>query len=131
VSDPSQTPSELTFAPQKLYFSTFPRGWLRIAIRVMRLVGRDPRRFGRNKDIDIASIAEVDFPIHAVISTRDVTDIKQRAFACHASQGGGTMSAPMRWLQHLFASDEMFMRAIPADPPAKTERDLFEGVRDS
>lgn len=115
------------YAPQKLYFSTFSRRFLRSAVSVLRLLGRDPEHFGTNKDINIASLAEVEYPIHARVSTRDVALIKEQAAACHASQLGG-MPPIMRWLQRLLAGDEMFMRAVPAEAPPHGERDLFEGV---
>jgi LmbE family N-acetylglucosaminyl deacetylase len=117
------------YAPQKLYFSTFSRQLLRLAIRGMRLLGRDPTRFGENKDVDIASLAEVDFPIHATISIREVIENKARASACHESQGGHRFgSRPVQWLSRLFGASEQFMRAVPAEPPVQMERDLFEGV---
>jgi hypothetical protein len=34
----------------------------------------------------------------------------------------------VRWLQRLFVADETYMRAIPSEPPAAIEHDLFEGV---
>jgi LmbE family N-acetylglucosaminyl deacetylase len=118
------------YAPQKLYFSTFGRRLLRFAVRVMRLTGRDPTRFGANKDVDIASLAEVDFPIHATISVKEVAAIKARASACHDSQGGGRFgSRPVQWFSKLLGANEQFMRAAPETPPAKMERDLFEGVQ--
>lgn len=115
------------YAPQKLYFSTFSRRFLRAAVRVLQLLGQDPHHFGKNKDIDIASLVDVDYPIHARVPTRDVIAQKERAFACHSSQGG-SMPPPVRWLQRLFGGDETFMRAIPVEPPARIERDLFEGI---
>ena len=117
------------YAPQKLYFSTFPRAWLRFGVTALRLFGRDPRRFGENHDVDLVSLAEVDFPIHATIAIREVAALKQRASACHVSQGGDRMMrGPAGWLFRLFGTSEQFMRAVPSEPPARMERDLFEGV---
>src|SRR3989338_2894164 len=66
AGDPAQFPAAgPAFQPQKLYFHVFPRGFLKVAVRVLPLFGQDPHRFGRNKDIDIASLAEVEFPVHA------------------------------------------------------------------
>lgn len=115
-------------APSKLYFSTFPRGWLRTGVRLLKFLGRDPKRFGKNGDIDLEALVEFDFPIHARIPVGDALEQKARATACHSSQlpsMGGTLA---QWFQKLFASEEMFMRAVPATPPAKIERDLFEGA---
>ncbi len=115
------------YSPQKLYFSTFSRRFLRTAVRVLRLVGQDPSHFGKNKDIDIASLVDVEYPIHAAVSIRPVARVKEQAAACHASQGG-SMPPPVRWLQRLFAGSETFMRAVPAEPPRAQECDLFEGI---
>jgi hypothetical protein len=62
----------------------------------MPLVGQDPRQVGKNKDIDLVSIAEVRFPVHARIDYRPVAKIRDDASACHASQGGGRLMAA-RW----------------------------------
>ncbi len=116
------------YAPQKLYYSTFSRRFIRWAVRLLRLLGRDPRHFGKNGDIDIASLVQVDFPIHASVPIGDVVAIKEKASACYSSQGGG-IGGPFKILQRWIAASETFMRAVPAEPPAAAEHDLFEGVR--
>jgi len=116
------------FKSQKLYFQTIPRGFLRFVVRMMRLFGRDPRKVGRNKDIDLSSIAEVDFPIHAIIDYRLVADIRDDASRCHASQAGGSLTGGIFGpLRRIFAAKELYMRAVP-EPNGKVERDLFEGI---
>ena len=118
------------YAPQKLYFSTFPRSFFRLAVRLLKLIGQDPRHFGKNKDIDLEALVEFDFPIHARIRIGDAIDQKARAAACHSSQipsMGGTLA---RWFQKIFAGEETFMRAVPEPPPSKIERNLFEGVQE-
>ena len=128
AGDPTQNIDDLPpYAPSRLYYATFSRRFLRWAVRLMRLLGRDPRRMGRNKDIDLASLIEVEFPIHASVSIRDVLSIKEQASACHGSQIGG-LGRPLRWLQRWLGGHETFMRAIPAGSPDHLERDLFEGV---
>lgn len=128
TGDPAQDIENLpAYSPQKLYYSTFSRRFVRGIVRLMQLFGRDPRQFGRNKDIDLASLAETDFPIHASISIGEVLRLKEQASACHASQGGG-ISRPVTWLQRWFGRSETFMRAIPAEPPPHLENDLFAGV---
>jgi LmbE family N-acetylglucosaminyl deacetylase len=114
------------YAPQKLYYATFSRRWLRLGVTLLRLFGRNPRRMGRNKDVDFASLAEVDFPVHAKIETYEVSSIKMKAFACHASQGG--VPRPLRGITRWFMRSETFMRAVPSEPPATMEHDLFDGV---
>ncbi len=114
--------------PQKLYFTTFPRGFMRFAVRGLKLIGRDPKRFGKNGDIDLESLVNVDYPIHARVPIGDVLEQKQRATACHSSQLAGMGGRTARLFQKLFASEETFMRAIPVEPPAHVEKDLFEGI---
>jgi LmbE family N-acetylglucosaminyl deacetylase len=115
------------FCPRALYFHTMPNGFIKFAVRLLRLLGKDPRRFGKNGDIDLASIAEVDFPTHARINIRPVLDKKDRASACHSSQGGGQMRRGLTGIfTRLFSGYETFMRASP--PVSRTEtiqRDLF------
>ncbi len=126
--DPSQAIDNLPpFTPPKLYYSTFSRRFMRTAVRVLKLLRQDPEHFGTNRDIDLTSLVDVEFPIHATIPTREVARIKERAMACHSSQGG-SLPAPLRWLQRLLGADETFMRAIPSEPPSRLEHDLFEGV---
>ncbi|HEX7556596.1 MAG TPA: PIG-L family deacetylase, partial [Leptolinea sp.] len=60
------------FLPQKMYFQTISRGFLRFGVWMWRLIGRDPRKFGTNQDIDMQAIAEVDFPITTRINCREV-----------------------------------------------------------
>ena len=116
------------YAPQKLYFVVFSRGFLRVAVRILRLIGQDPSHFGKNKDVDLTSFVNEDFPTHARIDVRDVIPQKERATACHASQIGGMGGRPVQFLLRLFSGSETFMRAIPSKPPAHVERDLFEGI---
>ena len=116
------------YAPQKLYFTVFSRGFLRAAVRLLRLIGQDPSHFGKNKDVDLTSFVDADFPTHARISIHEVIAQKERATACHSSQLAGMGGIPARLLQRIFAGDETFMRAVPAEAPPHIERDLFEGI---
>ncbi len=124
--DPQSLPS---FAPQKLYYQTIPRTYMRIAISLMKVLGRDPHRFGRNNDVDIASIAEVSFPINARVNFRPVAELREQAAACHASQGG---QQPRRnlvsWVRFLAFKNETYMRAYPPVDDGYVEKDLFEGI---
>jgi N-acetyl-1-D-myo-inositol-2-amino-2-deoxy-alpha-D-glucopyranoside deacetylase len=115
------------FTPQKLYFHTFPHGFLKVAVFFMRLTGKDPRKMGKNNDIDLAAIAETKFPINAKIDYRSVAKKRDIAAACHASQGGGRLTGGiLEWFRHLFGVRDQYMRAFP--PPEKMERDLFSGI---
>ncbi len=113
--------------PERLYFHKLPNGLLKFAVKVLPLVGRDPHKFGSNGDIDLVPIAEVDFPTNARIDIRPVLAKKEKAGACHASQGGGRMGGGIVTLVlRLFSGSEFFMRASP--PVVKGEKlahDLF------
>lgn len=118
------------FKPLALYYQLFPRRFLKWATRLMPLFGMDPRRWGRNKDIDLKSLAEVEFPVHARIDIRDVVETKREASACHASQSGilnrrGLMGLATRALE----KHEDYMRIYPpVNGRAKVVKDLFERI---
>jgi N-acetyl-1-D-myo-inositol-2-amino-2-deoxy-alpha-D-glucopyranoside deacetylase len=114
---------------QKLYFQTIPRTFLRWAVRLLPLFGKDPTRWGHNHDINLIDIARVDFPIHAAIDYRSVHERKEAATACHASQGGSNMAGGlMGWFMRLAVGKDTYMRAYPEPDPGLKEHDLFEGV---
>ena len=116
------------FRPAKLYYQTFPRKFMRLMMRILRLFGRDPHKFGKNKDIDLVAIAEVDFQTDAVIDYRTVADIRDEAAACHASQSAGSLTGGVfAWLRRTIASKEIYMRAVPP-PDGKVEHDLFQNI---
>jgi LmbE family N-acetylglucosaminyl deacetylase len=128
AGDAAETPGDLLpYAPQKLYWMCFPRREMRLVVRLLRLLGRDPRKFGKNGDIDLVAIAEAEYPVHARIAIGAVAEAKAEATACHASQTG-SLGAVERRLMRLLSREELYSRAVPADAPAKVERDLFEGV---
>jgi LmbE family N-acetylglucosaminyl deacetylase len=117
------------YVPQKLYFQTIPHTMLKVAVGVGQFFGRDMRHFGRNKDIDLASITEVDFPIHARINFSSVSQLRDQASACHASQGGRQQSrGVMGIMRRLFGARETYMRSFPPPVRGRVENDLFEGI---
>ncbi len=102
------------FKPLALYYHVFPRWFLRVMTRLMPIFGMNPRKWGRNKDIDLKSLADVHFPTHAKINIRSVTEIKRDAGACHASQGGIQMRRGLLgFISRVFGENEDFMRAYP------------------
>lgn len=116
---------------KKLYFHTIPRTLLRLIVLAMKLRGKDPRRFGKNGDIDLASIAAEQFPIHAVVDYRQVARVRERAVACHVSQGGASLTGVgiFAQIRRWFFSRDVFMRAYPpAGKGSPKENDLFEGI---
>ena len=114
------------FQPRKLYYHTISKGFLKLAVFFLRLFGKDPTKFGKNGDIDIASLAKVSFPIHARISIRSVVEKKNAAGACHASQGGGQMQTGIRAMLSRFFEADVFMQAYPPiEGKTRIQRDLL------
>lgn len=128
ADDPSFHPeSGALFKPRALYFQVFSRRIFKWMVRLMPLVGQDPEKFGRNKDVNLKELAGVDFPIHARVDISPVAEIKQEAGYQHASQGGSQMRRGwMGWLMKLFGEHEEFMRAYPpVNGHHKIANDLF------
>lgn len=131
ASDPAFEDECPPFQPSKLYYTIFPKGFLKAALLVLPLIGQDPSHFGRNKDIDLVDIVkDGDFPVHARINYRSVVSLKDEATACHASQlaGGPPNRGPLRWVSKLVGATDTYMRAIPQAGKHLREKDLFEGI---
>jgi len=117
------------FQPRKLYFHIIPRTFLKLVVRFMPLFGVDPSQFGKNKDINLSAILAEDFPTHAKINYRKVAVVRDKASACHASQGGDKQSGYIvTWIMRLFSPIETYMRGYPEMEDKKIEKDLFSGV---
>jgi LmbE family N-acetylglucosaminyl deacetylase len=117
--------------PAKLYYHVIPKGFLKWVVKLMPLFGKDPRRFGQNGDIDLLRLIADDFPTHARIDYRRVQEIKDKASACHQSQGGMRLSGGgwlLRQAFRLVAGRDHFMRAYPLPEKRQREKDLFEGI---
>ena len=116
------------FMPRALYFQVMSRRFLRLAVRMMPLLGRDPTKFGRNRDVNLKELAEVDFPVHVRVDISPVAEIKRQASSQHVSQGGSQMRRGwMGLLIKLFGEREEYMRAYPpvSDGHYKVSNDLF------
>lgn len=118
------------FKPRALYFQVFPRHILRWTVRLMPLFGKDPTKFGRNKDVNLRELAEVDFPVHVRLDIRSVEEAKRLAGAQHLSQGGiGMRRGLIGFLARLFGEHEDFMRAYPpVNGKFRRRKDLFDGI---
>lgn len=125
-----ETEGQAPYQPQRLYYSAFPTTLMRWNIWRVRLKGQDPRRLGRNKDIDIVKILENAEPVHATVDVSDYLEAWDEASACHASQlGGGSMPQLPMWLRRRVRGKQGFTRVYP--PPTRSgvdEHDLFENV---
>jgi len=117
------------YKPLALYYQVFPRWFLKWATRLMPLWGKDPRKWGRNEDIDLTDLL-VDFPIHVKVNIKPVMDIKREASAEHASQGGGLsrVRGLFGFMNWLFGGEEDYMQIYPPVDGSIRKSDLFEGI---
>jgi len=128
AADPARYPEAGSpHQADRLYFTAFNPGVLKWIVRLMPLVGRDPRKFGRNGDIDLTQIVSWATPVHARIDVRPYYVIKQRASACHRSQGGPAQA--FSWLPHFLTQQmfgfETFQQGVPAPAGRQKRADLF------
>lgn len=115
--------------PQKLYYTSYPKATVWMRILSARLRGQDPRRMGRNRDIDVYKILENIEPVHARIPIARYHDIWERASSCHASQGGGRFGRGGRLMRRLLYSNQGFTRVYPVPGHNRVdENDLFAGI---
>ncbi len=146
AADPAQYPQAgPAFRPSKLYFGVRPRGAMKLMIKLMPLFGQDPRRFGRNRDMDLTRQSGTEYPVHAVIRlSKQSVRMRNKAAACHASQGGGRppgagrprgggqpLINPFRIMQmvnRIQGPRDFFMRGFPIPNGRRQEKDLFEGI---
>lgn len=119
------------FKPGALYYHVFPSWFLKWATKLMPLFGKDPRKWGRNGDIDLTDLI-ADFPIHVRLDIREVEEVKRYASAQHASQGGGITAN--RWslfgfMNWLLGGYDAYMQAYPpVNGQLGRKKDLFEGI---
>lgn len=120
----------LPFQPRALYFQVFPRWFLKVMTRIMPIFGKDPGKWGRNGDINLKELADVNFPVHVRLDVREVAEIKNEAAICHASQGGGQMRRGLTgFVTRLFGEHEDYMRAYPpVNAGFRRGNDLFDGI---
>lgn len=130
AGDPAQYP-ELGLPPhqpQRLYYSAFSNRWVKWAIFILRLSRRDPTQFGRNKDIDLTKVGVDPAHITTVIDYRPYWEVKARASAAHASQGGVGGRFLPAWFMRRFMAKDTFIRAYPPVRNGFRETDLFTGL---
>jgi mycothiol S-conjugate amidase len=131
ADDPSFHPEAgLPFKPRALYYQVFPRTFLKWMTRLLPLTGKDPTKWGRNGDINLKELAEIEFPVHVRLDIRSVSEIKRQAGAQHVSQGGvGMRRGLMGFVSRVFGEKEDYMRAYPpVNSRFRRKHDLFDGV---
>jgi LmbE family N-acetylglucosaminyl deacetylase len=119
------------WSPTKLYYSTTNTRFLKVGCVLLRLIGRDPRRFGANKDMDLLKMIDQTTPTTTAISTGAYLAGKDRSWRCHRSQLGimGLLLLLPRPIRRLFDNEELFTRVVPSwNEKEQQEQDLFAEV---
>jgi N-acetyl-1-D-myo-inositol-2-amino-2-deoxy-alpha-D-glucopyranoside deacetylase/mycothiol S-conjugate amidase len=129
AADPGRYPEAgPPYRATRLYYPAFSAGWLKPLVRLMPLIGRDPRRFGRNHDIDLVQMLGWQSPAHVKVDVRPHLDTKLAASACHRSQGGPAemLRRVPRWLMRQILGSEAFTQGYPSPKPGgRRGRGLF------
>ncbi len=117
--------------PQKVYYSGIQKLPAQIGILTARRKGKNPRKLGRNADIDIVAVLEhINAPTTRVNISQYWAEW-DRASACHASQGGASRSflGLPRWARQMLFPTQQFTRVFPpVQQSGIIEQDLFEQV---
>lgn len=135
AGDPARYPEQIAaglapYRPQKLYYNTIPLLMIRLAVFAARLRGQDPRRMGRNNDLDMQAVLDAALPVTARLDVMDQYDLWMEASGCHASQDGLNSGMPLpRAVARRIFGRQAFYRAWPeANGQTAPEDDLFAGV---
>ena len=121
-----------TFQPQKLYFSISPRRITRMIVQLYTFLGMDMHKVGKNKNVDIAEIVTMKFPIHTVIvPSKKAIEAEERAIRCHASM---LSDSPPRFhilsiVTKILGHRDYYMREYPKEKNWLREHDLFKGIQ--
>ncbi len=132
AGDPDYITGDLEpYAPQKLYYSSIPTLFVRIGIWQARLARKDPRKLGRNNDIDLVAILDHVEPAHTRVDVTAFMAAWDAASACHVSQGGGQNRRGLfGLLRRVMPIRQKFTRIHPAPAHDRIdEEDLFAGAK--
>ena len=130
AADASQYP-ELELPPHqvsRVYNTAFSNRWVKVVVVLARLRGADPTKFGRNKDIDMTKLGIDPSRINTRVNYRAYWDVKRRASAQHASQGGGGSRFRMipEPIQRRILSKDTFIRVFPPVSKGHRETSFFD-----
>ena len=119
---------EAGYRPQKLYYMAMPKRLMNIRIWGARLQGQNPRKLGKNDDIDLIEIRDNAPPITARIDVRAWIDTWHAAADCHRSQAN-PRAGISKWLLRLVEGKQGLQRVVPAVSPGEgIERDIFAPI---
>jgi LmbE family N-acetylglucosaminyl deacetylase len=117
--------------PQKLYYTTGPQRLMRAGIVIMKLLRRDPRKGGKNHDVDFQAAVDAITTITTKIPIAGYQDTLWQAMRCHASQmqQSAFIDRVIRPISRLFFRSSSFSRVYPEpEPHAPIERDPFANL---
>lgn len=117
--------------PRKLYYTSLPRTLLRINLALLRLRRRDPRKTGRNHDVDLQAAYDAANPETTRIPVGRYFPVLWQTLHCYASQIGlpPLFERLGPSVGRLLFRDTTLSRAFPERKPReRTERDLFAGL---
>ena len=118
ATDPARYPeSGQCHQADRLFHPAFSAGWLKPLVRLMPLFGRDPRKFGRNRDIDLLQMLSWESPAHVRVDVE----------ALSGDQAGGIGLPPEPGRTH----GDVPVATATADAAAAGERELHAGLPDA
>jgi LmbE family N-acetylglucosaminyl deacetylase len=115
----------------KLYYSVVNPALLKIGVPLLRLLRKDPTKFGENQDVDLVKARDALTPTTTVVDCADYLETRDKAILCHRSQAGDVerMSKIPMAIRRQLLGKEGYTRAIPPwTPGAPKETDLFDGI---
>ncbi|NIV33269.1 MAG: GlcNAc-PI de-N-acetylase [Anaerolineae bacterium] len=133
AGDPERFPHQFdqglaVHGPQKLYYTAFPLGMLKLLVRVLPLFGQDPSALGHNNDIDLRRVAAEEQAVTTKIDVSSCYEASRRASQCYASQNPAGGAHILRFVARWLFRFDRYARAVPSWTGGRTERDLFAGI---
>jgi LmbE family N-acetylglucosaminyl deacetylase len=133
AGDPERFPHQLEhglvpYQPQKLYYTAFPHRLAKFMVKILPLFGQDPAALGRNKDINLKRIVEVEQTVTTKIKVTPYFEARQQAAQCYVSQLPGIRNHFPNFLSKWLSQYDMYTRAVPPFEDGEVEHDLFAGI---
>lgn len=117
------------YQPQKLYYTAFSRGFIKVVVMLLPLFRQDPKAFGKNKDIDLKRIADIEQTVTTKLRVSPHYQLARKAAECHASQSSGGPGILPNLLQKWLRRFDTYTRIVPEFKRGEAiESNLFLGV---
>jgi LmbE family N-acetylglucosaminyl deacetylase len=133
AGDPGQFPSQLdaglsAHKPQKLYYTVFPQKSVKLLVKILPLFGQDPAAMGRNKDVNLKRLVDVEQAVTTRIRLAPFFEASQQAAQCYASQMSVGQNRFLNLIRKRMYRFDLYTRAIPPFEEDGVEEDLFVGI---